>query len=120
MPWNLFKLLLLALVPLLAGINPAMAQKRSLHSELAKLEKEGGLRLVGFSYGDVYFMPLNRHGTSPASKKVTPPSIRAEHGVVSPQGNWVAFAWPHREAGKPEWSLGIVGSDGNNLREYQE
>jgi WD40 repeat protein len=120
MPWNLFKLLLLGLVPLLAGINPAIAQRRSLHSELAKLEKEGGLRLAGFSYGDVYFMPLNRHGTSPSSKTVTPRSIRAEYGVVSPRGNWVAFAWPHREAGRFESSLGIVGSDGNNLREYPE
>lgn len=121
MRWNVSKLLLLALVALLAGMPPAIAQKkRRLHSELANLEKEGGLRLAGFKHGEVYYMPLKRHGTSPPWKAVTPPSIKAERGVVSPHGNWVAFAWPHGEIWQSKSTLGIVGSDGSNLREYPE
>ena len=101
-------LLALLLVPDSYGKD----KRQGVRAQLTDLQKESGLTLaeVLSGIGTVDFDHRSFSGT-----KLPPPAGDAEHGVVSPDGSEIAFAF-HRERS----GLGIARSDGTMIAEYRE
>lgn len=97
---------MLVVIAALSSLTQACA-KEPVRSELARLQKQDGLNLVS-----VYDSEINTVDFAHRSKDQALPFLGrggATGGTISPKGNEIAFDYGH---------LGIIGIDGNGLRQY--
>lgn len=112
--WTVCIVVLGVLLTLHALAKEKLQKGEGVRAQLTSLQKETGLTLVTFGWGN--FETINFSRRSVSYQSLPGPAGKAQDGWVSPDGAEVAFAWDHSSVF--DATLGVARSNGTDLREF--